>query len=523
PAPPAARGALRPVKPALYLDEDAERPPLPVRRSGAGLWIALVLLLAAGAGVALGWSHIAPALGLGGGDEALVARLGAGATEHDKHTVEAYDAALREYLRASALAEADPRVLLGLARTEAAWAEALSFEADDLEARAAHDPALAGRAAAKRDEVSRRAAEARRHAEALLRVQVDLSGEVALADALRLVGQSAEARQRIDRASQLLAAMPSGQAASPEDASAYHVAVALLAGGWPEALPAARDAVSANPTSIRARLVLARALLATRDVAGARRELDEVLRRVPGHPRARALVDAIDRGLPPAAPTVEVEEPSDPDPTAPPTDAPTMEAASPREATPRETSPRETSPREVTPREPAPREAGGAPPAGRDYSFYVRRGEQLLDGGDLDGAQSHFELALQQRPGGAEALTGLGHVALRRGNAAEAARHFRPAARNDYGDAYIGLGDAYRRMGRTDEALQTYRAYLASRPNGPLASVARQHIANLEAQAPATMEATTMEATPAPTMEATSEPAAPREPPGPTPGPGDEP
>jgi tetratricopeptide (TPR) repeat protein len=461
------------------------------------LWALLVLLVAGGIAIAIQWDAIAPKLGLGG-DDALVARLRTSETELAKHTVDGYDAALREYLRASASAERDPRVLAGLARTEVAWAEALELEASDLEAN--------GDAAATRvrAEVARHAREARTHAEAWLAVEPSLAPEIVLGDALRLTGDREGARRRLDRALELAnVSAPTGLVASELEL----LRAALIED---DARAATDRAVSADP-SIRARLRAARARLAAQDVEGARAALAEIYASAPEHPRARALSAAMDEGRPPAAPVVEVADAGVAEAEQPSQQGPSQQTPS---QTP-STTPRTESPRTETARAETPRaETGGSvPEAGRDYSHYVRRGDQLLDAGDVAGARAHFELALQQRPGGSEALTGLGYAALRAGNPTEAARHFRPAARNDYGDAYIGLGEAYRRMGQHPEALQTYRAYLASRPNGPHASVARAQIAALEASS----ASTTPELTPTPTP--TPEPSTPEPSPGPAPSP----
>jgi hypothetical protein len=79
-------------------------------------------------------------------------------------------------------------------------------------------------------------------------------------------------------------------------------------------------------------------------------------------------------------------------------------------------------------------------------------------------------------------MTGLGYVKLNRGDAAAAVRYFQPAARAGYGDALIGLGDAYRRLGRLREALRAYESYLERRPNGPHAGMAQRQVENLRGQ-----------------------------------------
>ncbi len=472
--------SARPRKP-LYLDDADERAPVrPTKHSRTGLWVLLGLLVVAGGAAAYRFLPAARdddpvAEFLQRGDEALA-----------QDTLEGYEDALREYLRASAHDERDPRVLAALAETYAAWAQLLEQRASDLEARAANDPALRGEASSLRRERDRRAREAKEQAETLLRLHPgDPRAELAIADALRLNGERAGAREHLDRARAMFDAPP----------AQWHLVDALLALGREEtgeAAEAARAAVSSNERLIRARLLLARIELAQGDVATARSQIEAVLAQAPDHPEARHLADAMDRGLPPAAPVVEVPDAgvdsATPPSTTPPDPTPAASAEPPARTT------RERAPREST--------AGGTPPQGRDYSWYIRRGDALVDSGDLDGARAHYELAEGQRPGSVEALTGLGQVALRRGNLAEAARRFRPAARADYGDAYIGLAETYRRMGRVDDAIATYRAYLASRPTGPHAGLARRRI---EALTPADVPA--QEPTSAPSQRAPSQPA----------------
>ncbi|MEM9067452.1 MAG: tetratricopeptide repeat protein [Myxococcota bacterium] len=494
----------------LYIDDGDTGPLRPPKKSRVGLWLFLILLLAAGGAVAFFWNDLQ-----GGGENPAIAFLDAGDAAFAEDSEESYERAVREYVRASAHDERDPRTLASLASVHSAWGQALSFRAGDLEARAAADPSLAGEAAGLRRDLARRASEAREHAETLLRLHpADPQGEIAMTNALRLEGNFDEARTHLDRAREML----------PEPPATFHLAAALVALGPDEDFAAAKQAaeaaVQADGSLVRARLLLARIHLATGDIAASQTQLRSVLDAHPNHPGATHLQQAIDQGLPPAAPVVEVGDAG--------VDA-APEAPEPEQTTdrPERTAERTTERPERTERDPQERSGRSSdPPSGRDYSWYIRRGDDLLDRSDLAGAQAHFEAAERLRPGSVEALTGLGQVALRRGNAAEAARRFRPAARADYGDAYMGLADAYRRMGRTDDAVATYRAYLASRPSGPHASRARRQIEALE-PSPSAMEsepAPAPEPEPAAEPEPTAEPAPAAEPdPEPEPAPAPEP
>ncbi|HJL39041.1 MAG TPA: tetratricopeptide repeat protein, partial [Polyangiaceae bacterium LLY-WYZ-15_(1-7)] len=478
PTPPAATAPGTPArrKKALYLDDDEERPIAPPKKSRVGLWVTLILLLAGGIGVALQWDVVGPALGLGGGDPAE-GFLAAGDAALARGSEEGFAEAIEEYTRASAHDERDPRVLVALSRAHAAWAQALRFQAADLEARAVDDPSRAGEAARVRAEAEEHAEAAMRHAEEMGRMHpANPEAELVLADAARLGGDLDEAQRHLDRASEMF----------EEPTAEFHLVRALLAADQAGDPAAAKDsaaaAVAADGGLLRARLVLARAELAGRDVAAARRALEAVLEAEADQPRARALLRAIDEGLPPAPPVVELgdagladagtEGASEPSEPSEPGEAPTRDDG--RDDARDDGAEGRTPDRTERP--------AGAPPRGRDYSWYIRQGDALLERGNPSDAEEHYEAAMEIRPGGVEAMTGLGYVALNQGRAAEAARYFRPAARADYGEAYIGLGDAYRRMGRREDALQTYRAYLASRPNGTQASIARRQVAALEAE-----------------------------------------
>jgi hypothetical protein len=55
-------------------------------------------------------------------------------------------------------------------------------------------------------------------------------------------------------------------------------------------------------------------------------------------------------------------------------------------------------------------------------------------------------------------------------------RQFQSAANNGDGDALIGMGDAYRRLGQREQALEAYRRYVQILPSGSHARVARRQI-----------------------------------------------
>jgi len=459
--PPRKPAPAKEQKPRLYVDEEEE-----VRTSGGGksrtgLWVFLILLVGGGVAAATQWQTIAPMIGLAPADP-LAEFLGPAEDALARDTEDGYEDAIREFTRASAHDERDARVLVGLARANAALAQQHRFAAEDLAASVAEGETPPASIARHEADAEEHAEESLEHAEEAARLHSgDPAAVLALADALRLTGDLEEAQEQLDRAQEMMTTQT----------AEFHLARALLAGeeDMSLAVHSAREAVETDPALLRGHLALARAHLARRDVEGARAAIDEVLEADAEHPYALALRGAIEEGRPPAAPVVEVPDAGveEETPTMEPTMEPTMQAVA------------------ATAMEDRPSGGGGGngpPPPGRDYGWYISRGDSLLERGNADLAQEYFEEANNVRPGGVEALTGLGYASLSRGRASEAARFFRGAARADYGDAYIGLGDAYRRLGQTENALRTYQAYLNSRPNGPHSTIARRQVQQLEAQ-----------------------------------------
>jgi len=104
-----------------------------------------------------------------------------------------------------------------------------------------------------------------------------------------------------------------------------------------------------------------------------------------------------------------------------------------------------------------------------------------LNNGNASRARTLYEQALSARPGGPEALTGLGFCLLANGDANAALARFRTASATGYSEALIGMGDAYRRIGDIDRALEAYEQYLTRSPSGPHASIARRQADRLRA------------------------------------------
>jgi Tfp pilus assembly protein PilF len=107
--------------------------------------------------------------------------------------------------------------------------------------------------------------------------------------------------------------------------------------------------------------------------------------------------------------------------------------------------------------------------------------EQLLDAGNQTRATQLLRSALLLRPSSAQAHTLLGNIDLNAGRARSALVRFRSAVLSEprYANAYIGLAQAHSQLGNTQSAIEAYRHYLALRPSGPYAPLARREVGQL--------------------------------------------
>ena len=116
-----------------------------------------------------------------------------------------------------------------------------------------------------------------------------------------------------------------------------------------------------------------------------------------------------------------------------------------------------------------------------DFKTTMSRGIALLERGDEERAEAMFRKAADARPKRPEPHTNLGYCAHSRKRYGKAVEHFQHALRlrGGYADALYGLGNAYRAMGRTQQARQTFRRYLDQHPRGAQASMARARLEEL--------------------------------------------
>jgi len=355
------------------------------------------------------------------------------------HRPERFAEAVLEYAKALTFHPDDPHILSSLSRANAVWSQSLrplmipgaDFRSSDT--------------AASEKEAMQRADQAKLYGEqAAQRNPGNDEASVALSDALRLRHNLVAARAELDRA------LANAGAPSAETLRVMALLAIDEANGDPHAGRALLEqAVAGEPTLLRTRLLLASCLIADRDLTNARVQLDAVRYLDPLHP----MLERLDRLL--EAATLP--------PSAIPTPTPPTVPAAPN---------------------PAPGTEPAAQPNAPAVSALelARTGENALQHGAVQAAQRAFERALLVEPGMPRALTGLGYVALERGEPNQAIANFRPAATRGSPDAWLGLGDSYRRLGRMRDALAAYKTYEERFPAGSRSSIAQRQIELLTEQ-----------------------------------------
>jgi predicted Zn finger-like uncharacterized protein len=346
----------------------------------------------------------------------------------------------------------NPLVLAALGELDAVWAGYLRDEAREIEAKTGAAGEVATRTLRKT--AQQHLDDAKRYTGDALALSPDgLEVNRAMAEFLRVDGAPmAEAERYLKRALDK----------RPGDAESTFAMGALLyrEGRMEEAhnkLEQANTlALGATQKPLfRALFLLGRLDLQTGHKDEARRELTQLTSLNPQHERGRILLQSLDVQVPPTPAPVVAAAP-----------VPTPAAAAPPPV-----------------KKPA---ADEEPAVGGDYNKLVAQADRLSENGQNDRARKLYERALTVNPHGVEALTGLGYVDLDSERFMAALDHFRQAlsAVPEYGEALIGLAEAYKMRGDKVHAVEFYKRYLKSQPGGEKAAMAQKNIRDLEAHLP---------------------------------------
>ncbi|MDB4971505.1 MAG: Proline-rich protein [Myxococcales bacterium] len=374
---------------------------------------------------------------------------------------DAFRSAVTSFERGRAADEKSALPLAGLAEVRTTWASYLRDDARALESGGATVTA-AQAAKTLRREAQVQLDEAKRYASEALNLASE-APEVnrAMADYLRVDGApAAEVERYLARVA----------AKKPQDPESAYVAgaLALRDGNLPLAKTKLAEANQLNQAAtqhaiLRASVMLARIEAQTGDKLAARTELQTVLAANAQHDRARALLATLesDTATPPSGAPVGPTVAANPSgqPATPPTG----------------TAPAATQPSGAS-------DKAGSDEAAGDYKKLVAQADRLSENGHAKEARKLYDRALAQRPNGLEAIMGLGYCDLDGEKFSAAVDHFKRALSLSpgYGDAMIGLAEAYKLRGDRREALNWYRQYLLAQPIGPKATMAKNNIRDLE-------------------------------------------
>jgi tetratricopeptide (TPR) repeat protein len=213
-------------------------------------------------------------------------------------------------------------------------------------------------------------------------------------------------------------------------------------------------------THLRARYRLATLSLAAKHYDLAKAQLDAILAAQPVHKRAQALAAKV-ASAQTAAPSVPAQPPA-PQPPGP--------------------SPVPGQPPAQTPAGKPGEGPSGGPVASADYQGQVAKANKLAETGKCTEAIQIYEHALDARPSGVEALTGLGYCFLDKKDFPQALSSFRAALGISprYPEALLGMGDTYKNEGMKSEAVEYYKRYLDIDPHGQRSTKARQYVEEFE-------------------------------------------
>jgi tetratricopeptide (TPR) repeat protein len=368
------------------------------------------------------------------------------------------DRAQGDFDKASALAERDPRVLLGEARVAAAKADIpwlklrlLPADANDemRTTKAQLDDEVATARRAADDALSARPNDAR-----ALRAKVD---------ALRLAGQPDAARAYMarfsDQAAQpetayVLAALDLAQAAQGQPGQAEPVQM------WATAIERLRVASDAESTPGRAHAALVYALAKSGDLTRAKTELAKLA----GSPRPYALLPNLrafvdhDVQPPPAAPP------------APPAPAASVAAMASAAAAPVSAG---AARMQATAAPPPTRGSDAVRPIAHNPA---QAAAQAMRDRDFDRARRIYQAVLAGDPSDSEALVGLGDIARSQGDSSGAIAAYRRAiaANPSYLPAHLGLADVEWATGTRASAVRDYGAIADRFPEGTYPAYVKQ-------------------------------------------------
>ena len=305
----------------------------------------------------------------------------------------------------------------------------------------------------------------------------------AAADLHRLRGE-ADAKQLIARA----------QATAPNDAESHYVdgLIASNDGDDVRAAELQQKAINLAERALPGGLLRARFQLALTHYRAGRTDealnlTQSILKAAPMHRWAKVLQTRLQGEPSEAEPITQPLETNSKGPTEKQSGPQTTATHSTANTTPshknsKTSEPKTSEPKTSTPKTASTPNATNANVGRATYHRLITEADKHSEHGRTMRAIKLYDRALKAYPEGAEAILGMGFCELDLQRFSAAIRSFKKAMglRPGYGEAMIGLAEAYKAMGSRRKALDYYRAYVQAHPGGSKASFAKRNIKQLE-------------------------------------------
>jgi predicted Zn finger-like uncharacterized protein len=463
---------------------------LPANRgSRAGMWVLLIaLVVMAGGGAAIYFlvirDHASQPVAVVK-DAAVVAEVASDAAAADAPAADATgEPTALDAARGELATDLEPRLraaiqsLEGKPEAQALRAHLIAQLAQDLTDRASLGGDKAS-ADAARKEAKQLVLDAATAAQRALKAAGDDPGaNIAMAEVLRLQGKPAKDIQRyLDMAR-------TSSSAKADKSWARELALAeaqvLARDGKLDDARAAFAAIDSGEgkletsNDVRARFHTALVLAQQGKAADARPLVDQILAAQAEHAGAKALAARLETQVATTDPLPPEVGAKDPKPTP-------------------ARDPKDPKPAPIAPE-----------PGGESYDKLLKRANAVADSSCAQ-AMELYARALEQKPNGVEALTGMGYCHIDAKQFASAFSKFRAAlaVSSRYEPALRGVAEAYQQQGRKEQAIEAYKAYLEVYPDN---AAAKRQLDRLgggasDLPAPAPPPAPTTPPPPAPTGE----------------------
>ncbi len=228
-------------------------------------------------------------------------------------------------------------------------------------------------------------------------------------------------------------------------------------------------ALALNGLHLRAQYLFAKYSSETGDLVEGKRLVEDILAKSPGHTPAQDLLALIDDKI------AHLARDGGQDGA---TDGSTDAGGTATTAT--------TKPNPSAPKNGPPGAAVEDLLAKGDYTKLVQAADRVLESGKTEAARKLYERALQTKPDGIEAQSGLGYCDLDSERFLAAVDRFKRVLSDvpNYGPALIGLAESYKVRGQKARSLEYYQRYVDAVPSGPRAEMAKKNIRELQSEAP---------------------------------------